>query len=230
MAAPRGDGARPDEVKGNSCALWLAKSLRLLSEAVKLFLFENQAPDGIYPKVWDDPDMREAIAATGAVVIPLSQCENGLAPSDQPDARYRKNSWLLVHKDLLPWAVHLWRTCSGTHQHVPLAGNVPGTNIRRTQEAARYTPHFALDVIRTVEDAYHGASAPTVPVPRGPTAKAKAAGQLGTCPLSGATVPAPAVGLDTCPPQAGGLQSPPTHNLTRGGGRGHKGRRSRDRA
>ena len=65
MAAPRGDGTRPDEVKGNSCTLWLAKSLRLLSEAGKLFLFENQAPDGIYPKVWDDPDMQHAIATMG---------------------------------------------------------------------------------------------------------------------------------------------------------------------
>merc|ERR1712197_98603 len=98
-------------------------------------------------------------------------------------------------------AVHLWRTCSGAHRRVPLAGSVPGTLVRRTQEAARYTPSFALDVILTVEDAYHGASAPAAPLPRDRAATARAAGQLGTCPLSGSTpdqahvAPALATGL-----------------------------------
>ena len=166
MDNPRGTGTKPAEVKGNDCTEWLAASILTLDNAGKMYLFENQQPDGCYPKVWDDPAVRDAIARTGAVIIPFSQCENYLRPSDQPDARYRKNSWLLVHRDLVPWAVRLWRRCSGQHRHVPLAGNVPGTAIRRTQQASRYTPEFAVDVLDTVEAAYLGLPPPVPPSPR----------------------------------------------------------------
>ena len=46
---------------GNDCTQWLAQSLLTLHGAGKMYVFENQGPDGLYPKVWDGPAMQQAI-------------------------------------------------------------------------------------------------------------------------------------------------------------------------
>ena len=162
---PEGVSPTQHEKDSNLVNNWTAKQLCSLSDHGKLFLLENQAPDGQYPKCWDMPAMQQAIEYTKAVIIPGSMCEHGLAPPDKPSARHQKHYWLLVHPDLAPFAATLWRVCTNTHEHVLLAGHVPGTSQRRSQLAGVYTPVYANRVLDAVEAAYHG----TLPSPPKPT-------------------------------------------------------------
>jgi len=176
FAQPQGDGTRADETEANELTAWLASSITCLDEHGKAFLFENQSPDGRYPKVWDDPLLQTAIRKTGAVIIPTFMGEFGLAPPDQPGKSHRKAVWLLVSRLLLPWAAALWRVESPGRQYVPLQGVIPGTQLNRTQFAAKYTKDFCQTLIGVFQQAFTGE--PLYP----PRPALVAAGSLGSAP------------------------------------------------
>ena len=143
-------------------------ALRLLGEAAdaphcaagRAFLFESPAASGRYPKYWDLSRVAQMIQRTNAVILPVSMCMFQLSPADQPASRYRKNTWLLVHPRLLPAALSLRRRCDG--QHEPLEGTRPGTGVKRTQEAAAYTPSLPRQSSRSAwQRAPPGARRPT---------------------------------------------------------------------
>ncbi len=110
-----------------------------LHECDKIFMFESQAPTGRCPEVWDLPPTIHLIEHAQSVMLPASMCEYGLAPSDEPNKRYRKNCWILVNPRLLPAAWSLSKTCTGSHDTVQLQGCIPGTGVSRTRGAAEYT-------------------------------------------------------------------------------------------
>ena len=93
---PDGDGSNANEVNANEMNDWTADCIVRIDKAGKLFLFENQAADGIYPKAWNRTSMKQAIALTGVQIIPSVMCAWGLCPPDQPKKRHRKRFWLLV--------------------------------------------------------------------------------------------------------------------------------------
>ena len=71
----------------------------------------------------------------------------------------------MVHPDLVPWVIHMWKVCTSLHRHVPLAGKIPHTTKNRTQFAAGYTTDFVDAILDTCEEAYEG----TPPSPPKPT-------------------------------------------------------------
>jgi hypothetical protein len=142
--------------EANAHTAWLARTIAILHKLGKAFIFENQVPDGAYPKAWDHPALQAAIAETGALIIPTFMGEFGLAPPDDPTKSHRKACWVLVSANLAPWAVLLWCVESRNRDYVALQGNVPGTSLNRTQFAARYTPQFIQAILKVIQLAYAG--------------------------------------------------------------------------
>ncbi|CAK0826150.1 unnamed protein product, partial [Prorocentrum cordatum] len=148
---PEGTGVNGKEVLGNALSQTTVRCIRNLHKWRKGWIFENQEHRGIYPKVYHLPEWLEILEETGAVIIPGTMRAWGLHPSDasSPHQFYRKGRWLVVSANLAPFFTKLRRPCPGlspTHQHVELRGNVPGTGIKRTREAAQYPPRFARAV------------------------------------------------------------------------------------
>ena len=170
---PKGDGSREIERDGNAFAELMCEACIRLHDTGKVFIFENQAASGRYVKVYDLPCFQRLLTRTKAAILPGSMCAWGLRPSDASDAitYYRKNYWLVVSPRLLPHALILRHRCPGLgpdHQHAVLQGNVPGTSINRTQEAAEYPWDFACAVARVIRDATIPPTHPkAAPVPPG---------------------------------------------------------------
>jgi hypothetical protein len=152
---PQGDGSSAAEEAANNLTAWLAKCLLIIHDAGKMAVFENQEPDGRYPKVWNLGPLQKAMKRIGAVVIPSTMCAFGLSPPDQPGLRHRKRLWLMISPDLMPFMAFMWRRC-GSRDHVPLAGNVPGSSMNRTQSAARYPAGFCRAFLACLHQAYEG--------------------------------------------------------------------------
>ena len=120
MQQPEGDGSRKEELDANTFTDFLAETATMLEDHGKAFIFENPAATGRCPKVWDMPSIQKMMDKTGAIILPVDMCEYGLGPPDQKEARYRKYTWILVSRRLLPTARSLVRRCRGGHRHVLL--------------------------------------------------------------------------------------------------------------
>jgi len=153
--SPDGDGTQEDEKIANKLNDWTAESMEIIHAAGKVFTFENQAEDGHYPKAWNRSSMKRAIKKTGAVIVSGVMCKFELAPPDMPDRRHKKKFWLCASKELMPWIQLMYGNCD-LRDHVSLAGNIPGTSLRRTQFAARYTVPYCRSKLNCIEQAYEG--------------------------------------------------------------------------
>jgi len=111
----------------------------------KVFAVEATAPDARYPKLWDDPEIQGAIAATRAVVVPAQYVNRMGTIADNEKDNCTRRTWLLLSRELLPWGAALW----ADHESVAVA----------TAE------HYRLRVLKVFEAAYQGGPAASHPPP-----------------------------------------------------------------
>ena len=155
---PEGTGERDIEVEGNIFAEFACACGLALHKRGKGFLLENQPQRNIYPKIYDLPCFQEFLRVTQAVILQGSMCAWGLRPSDvkDPTVYYKKDYWLVASANLAPFLLGLNRPCPGLspgHQHLHLTGNVPGSSVKRTKEAAQYPHRFVKELARSLRRA-----------------------------------------------------------------------------
>ena len=122
------------ERDGNCHARFTACAFERALDRGKFPWAENPAPDGIYPSLWDMQEWKRILARKDVMIVPFDFCEHGHGPEDDPDARYRKRTWI-VARACRRFARHIGRRCSGQHRHAALKGPQPGTNVSRCKAA-----------------------------------------------------------------------------------------------
>ena len=173
FASPEGTGLDPSDEEGNVNSAFLSRMIITLDSKGKLFAFENSGVSGRYPKVWDLECVHAAITKTGARILEFPMGLFGLHPPEDISARYFKWTWLLVAKLLAPWADQFRRVYNRSdHPLVPIAGTIPGTSLRRSQAAARYTEEYCQGIVLLIVSAFLGFSLPPT---RGWAAKSRRA-------------------------------------------------------
>ena len=105
--APLGTGVGAAEAEANREAARLAYLLRRLAAMGKVFALEATAPDARYPKLWDDPEIQGAIAATRAVVVPAQYASRTAAAGDDGKGNFTRRTWMLLSRELMPWGAAL---------------------------------------------------------------------------------------------------------------------------
>ena len=145
--------AEPPQRRMATCS---ATGLARCASNDREFVVENSMPSGRYPKLWDQPAMQRLQKKTGALFVPTHLCEWGLAPSDEPDKRYKKGQWNLVSPGLYAYALLLARRCRGQHEHVQLKGAAPSSSYPRTREAQVYPKRLCRAWAVVVQAAYFG--------------------------------------------------------------------------
>lgn len=155
---PRGDPQHmtATEEDGNMFCDWTCEMCLAAHSNDKEFIIENSMPSGRYPKLWDQPAIQKLQKQTGAMIVPTHLCEWGLAPSDDPDKRYKKGQWNLVSPGLYAYALLLARRCGGRHEHVQLKGPAPSGSYPRTREAQVYPWKLCKAWAVVIQAAYFG--------------------------------------------------------------------------
>ena len=98
---------------------------------------EHPAPDNRYPKAFDLKAWKRIFKLKGVIIVPVDMCEYGLAPSDQPETRYRKRTWLVT---MVQGLQEISRRCQGGHVHAEIKGVDTITGRKHTEAAGRYAP------------------------------------------------------------------------------------------
>ena len=100
---------------------------------------EHPAPDNRYPKAFDLTAWKRVFKQKGVIIVPVDMCEYGLAPTDQPEARYRKRTWLVT---MVQGLQEVSRRCQGGHEHAEIKGVDAITKLKHTEAAGRYAPEL----------------------------------------------------------------------------------------
>ena len=155
---PQGDPQQRTAVEedGNLFCEWTCEMCLAAYNNDKEFVVESSMPSGRYPKLWDQPAIQDLQRKTGALIVPTHLCEWGLAPSDEPEKRYKKGQWNLVSPGLYAYALLLARRCQGRHHHVQLKGSAPSSSYPRTREAQAYARRLCQGWAIVVQAAYSG--------------------------------------------------------------------------
>ena len=135
---PEGEEEGPQwERDGTQMAQFAANLFFTIATRGGLPTAEHPAPDNRYPKAFDLKAWKRIFKLKGVIIVPVDMCEYGLAPSDQPETRYRKRTWLVT---MVQGLQEISRRCQGGHVHAEIKGVDTITGRKHTEAAGKYAP------------------------------------------------------------------------------------------
>ena len=121
---------------------------------------ESSGPSGRYPKQWNLPAWQRLLRRPDVDFIEIDMCAFGLGPpQDESPGQFYRHKTGLAFPHHPPLRQALLRLCPGLsagHQHVPLKGARPGTNVTRCTEAGVYAVDFVKAVVNILQQTLVG--------------------------------------------------------------------------
>ena len=169
------------EANGNNLSTFGAVAFEKALTRGHFPIAESSGLSGRYPKQWHLPVWRRLLQRPDVDFLEVDMCAYGLGPVDcaAGTSFYRHRTGLAFPRHP-GFRLALSRLCPGisaSHQHVPLQGARPGTDVTRCTEAGVYAPNFVRAVVEALQTFVTGGGRP-VPRPLEKASAYRAGGQI----------------------------------------------------
>eukprot|EP00435_Cladocopium_sp_Y103_P028983 s4663_g7.t1 len=148
------------EANGNNLSNFGAKAFETALLRGHFPIAESSGLSGRYPKQWHLPAWQRLLSRPDVDFLEIDMCAYGLCLLDsETDTQFYKHRTGLAfprHAGFRMALSHLCPGLSAQHQHVPLQGARPGTDVTRCTEAGVYAPNFVKAVVEALQTFLRG--------------------------------------------------------------------------